>query len=262
MVVNEGVLDVFLNFLCSLQQASPKLYDDVSKKVVVFVGQRSLVDVIQALGVRAFFSPHLGPIPSKAAGFYGDKTFGVMMWLKAASVYLTAVAGYNLLFQDVDLVWMENALTEITDSNYVVKNPYAPKDAPHPVAPVPIQDFDIVFMDDGARTPRFSPFYFNSGFYFVKHSDRTNFLMERMLKSVSEIAVTHSHQSVLTKYTHEALDFAGLTFTTLEMEQYPTGYLYHHDKHYLSELLNFKVNDLFVEASLCFIFHLFYVLWQ
>jgi hypothetical protein len=66
------------------------------------------------------------------------------------------------------------------------------------------------------------------------------FLMERMLKSVAEIAMTHSHQSVLTKYTHEALDFVGLTFTTLENEVYPTGYLYHHDKHYLAEMLAFS----------------------
>jgi hypothetical protein len=65
--------------------------------------------------------------------------------------------------------------------------------------------------------------------------------MERMLKSVSEIAISHSHQSVLTKYTHEAVDFAGLSFTILEMKDFPTGYLYHHDKRYIEDMMAFRV---------------------
>jgi hypothetical protein len=49
-------------------------------------------------------------------------------------------------------------------------------------------------MDDGAKSPRFAPYFSNSGFYYVKNNIRTRFLMEKMLKSISEISFTHSHQ--------------------------------------------------------------------
>ena len=49
-------------------------------------------------------------------------------------------------------------------------------------------------MDDGAKSPRFAPYFSNSGFYYVKNNLRTRYLMEKMLKSISEISFTHSHQ--------------------------------------------------------------------
>ena len=179
MVLNEGVMDVFVNFLCSLKASN--IYEEVVPHIIGFVGQESMVEVVEALGVKAFYSIHLGPIPSKAANMYGDMTFARMMWLKATSVYLASHAGYHVLFQDVDLVWMENPLPILEE----------------------MDDQDVIFMDDGARTPRFTPFYFNSGFYYVRHTPPSLYMMHRMLNSIGEISVTHSHQSVLTHYVHE-----------------------------------------------------------
>ena len=75
------------------------------------------------------YSPHFGPIPSQAAGSYGDVTFAMLMWLKTCSVYLASYSGYHVLFQDVDLVWMSDPLSELEN----------------------MAQHDIVFMDDGAR---------------------------------------------------------------------------------------------------------------
>jgi hypothetical protein len=147
MVVNEGVLDVFLNFLCSLH-STPSL-QHVTESIVVVVGQVALVTVLQGLGVKvffivycsfacflwllfvcqAFFSENMGPIPAQAAGSYGDVTFAMLMWLKATAVYIAYHSGYNVLFQDVDLVWMEDPLPLLES----------------------FAQYDIVFMDDGAR---------------------------------------------------------------------------------------------------------------
>ena len=60
-----------------------------------------------------------------------------------------------------------------------------------------IPDADIAFMDDGAKSPRFAPYFSNSGFYYVKYNERSRYLMEKMLKSICEIAFTHSHQATL-----------------------------------------------------------------
>ncbi len=96
MVANEGILDLLLNFLCSVRAAGIR---SVTDNLVVFVGNRDYAAVIEAMGVKAFYSSRLGDIPNKAAGSYGDRTFGKMMWLKTTSVYLTAKAGFNVIFQ-------------------------------------------------------------------------------------------------------------------------------------------------------------------
>jgi hypothetical protein len=101
-------------------------------------------------------------------------------------------------------------------------------------------EYDIVFMDDGARTPRFTPFYFNSGFYYVRQTDKSKYLMERMLKIICELAETHSHQATLTKYFSEVIDFTPIKFRMLESHEYPAGYQFHHEKEYIKDLLDYK----------------------
>lgn len=118
-----------------------------------------------------------------------------------------------ILDQDADLVWLKN-----------------------PIPYLQALKQDISFMDDGARTPRFAPFFVNSGFYFQKFNIRTQFLMERMLKSISEIGSTHSHQATLTRHITEAHHLYGLTLTVLDMELFPSGIMFHHNKNFVSRV--------------------------
>jgi len=101
MVVNEGVLDLLMNFLCSCRSAGIDVSSDSSsgRRVVVFIGQEELSPVIESMGVIPFYHEALGPIPKQAAGFYGDGVFGIMMWMKATSIYVASKAGYDVLFQ-------------------------------------------------------------------------------------------------------------------------------------------------------------------
>lgn len=91
------------------------------------------------------------------------------------------------------------------------------------------------------RTPRFTPFYVNSGFYYQKYTNQSLFLMEKMLKSISEIAVTHSHQATLTRHITEAHHLTGLQVAVLSQEEFPSGILFHHDKKYIQRLVNYEV---------------------
>ena len=97
MIANEGVLDLLLNFICSTRAALPNQID--ISTLVVFVGEASYAQVIESLGVKAFYSEALGYIPKEAAATYGDRVFGRMMWLKATSVYLVSAAGFDVIFQ-------------------------------------------------------------------------------------------------------------------------------------------------------------------
>ena len=105
-----------------------------------------------------------------------------------------------------------------------------------PIPTLKSSRYDLSFMDDGARTPRFAPYYMNSGFYFQKHTNHTLYLMERMIKSCASIAQSRSHQSILTKEITEAHHLIGLDFIVLDQEQYPSGIAYHHNKLYIQRL--------------------------
>ena len=124
MVANEGVMDLALNFICSAEGAGIDL-----STVVMFVGTEIDVVLVENMGAKAIYSPALGSMPKQAADVYLDDTFSRMMWFKTTSVFLAVEAGFDVLFQDVDLVWMKD-----------------------PIPYLRAVDADISFMDDGART--------------------------------------------------------------------------------------------------------------
>jgi hypothetical protein len=167
MVANEGVLDLVLNFLCSCRASGINTADNL----VVFVGQPELAPILKALGVRTFYSEAMGPIPKKAANFYGDNVFGVLMWLKATSIYVATNAGYDVLFQvsacRMGVLVNTPAIEVFMLVSWFVETIYLvllivdfflcctqDTDLVWMQDPLPVlrQDpRDIVFMDDGAR---------------------------------------------------------------------------------------------------------------
>ena len=166
---------------------------------MIFLGQPEYVDLVNNMGAHGIYNQFLSKIPKKAAGNYGDNTFGKLMWLKTTSVYIALAAGFDVIFQDADLVWLKDPVPYLKS---VVR--------------------DVAFMDDGARTPRFTPYFVNSGFYFFKNTRRVKYLMERMLKSgPGEISVSHSHQSVLIRYLTESHDLYGMDVNVLSSTSFP-----------------------------------------
>lgn len=211
MVANEGVMDLALNFICSAEAAGIDL-----TTVAMFVGTEEDVDLVENMGAKAIYSPALGSMPKRAANMYLDATFSRMMWFKTTSVFLAIEAGFDVLFQDVDLVWIRDPIPYLREL-----------------------DADISFMDDGARTPRYTPFFVNSGFFFVKNNKRTKYFQEKMMKSgASEIGRTHSHQSVLIKHLSEAYHLIGLKVILLDKDLFPSGEAYHERKRYLQTIID------------------------
>ena len=86
-------------------------------------------------------------MPADAAGRYGDKKFTAMMMAKVIVVQMVSALGYDMLFQDVDIVWYKDPLEYFRNTN---------------------DDFDIYFQDDGGHSVRYAPYSANSGFYCVR----------------------------------------------------------------------------------------------
>jgi hypothetical protein len=208
MSVNEGHLDLLINFVLSAR----KRKIDISNLFVF--GTLDAVTALKNLNINAFYHPGLGKFPKGAAGTYGDSTFRKMMWLKVAPIYLVQRLGYNVLFQDADLVWFKD---------------------PFPF--LRTQKSDSLWMDDGARSERYSPLYGNSGFYYLKNNPRTVIFMQNMLVSFNIIWNTGSHQEVLTQILNDHISRHAHTVQLLSLEDFPSGVVYHHRKAYFQEML-------------------------
>jgi len=85
-----------------------------------------------------------------------------MMLSKVYCVHLVNALGYDVLFQDVDVVWYRDPLPYF----------HSPES----------RDFDFYFQDDGAHTNRYAPYSPNSGFYYVRYNDRTRYFFEVFLR--------------------------------------------------------------------------------
>ena len=167
----------------------------------------------------SIYDQSFAPVSRDASLFYLDGIFADMMWYKAFSVWLLLKNRYNVLFQDADIVWMRNPLRYIEDSILNAE----PKDS-YP---------DGFFSDDGQRTLRFSPFYANSGFYYLVANERTEYFAWSVMTAYDSIKVTGSHQNVFGSRLIEAMDLARLRTKFLSLDDFPSGIKYHHDGPYM-----------------------------
>ena len=214
MVVNAGEIDLFTNFICSCHR-----HNISTKNTLVFTGSADITDTIEAFGSMSIYDKSFAPVSSDASLFYLDSIFADMMWYKAFSVWLLLKNRYNVLFQDVDIVWMQNPLKYIEDA--ILKT--EPKDS-YP---------DGFFSDDGQRTLRYSPFYANSGFYYLVANERTEYFAWSIMTAYDSIKLSASHQNVFVTRMIEAVDLARLRTRFLSLDDFPSGIKYHHDGPYM-----------------------------
>ena len=151
-------VDLFMNFACSCRFHGISL-----ENMVVFVANKEIVDIVENTGALALHSTGFAGVNPAASEDYLDFTFVDMMWYKAFSLYMIIKRGYNVLFQDVDLVWFRNPF------------PYLKGMMEDPEMGVNGRPLDAVLTDDGQRGLRYSPFYANSGFYYIKASPQATY---------------------------------------------------------------------------------------
>jgi hypothetical protein len=140
-VCNYGQVELFHNFVCA---AKARGIDHFGENMILFATDQPTYELCQKLGIAAFYDNDIfGDLPEQAARGYGDRVFSKMMMAKVYCVHLVLMSGYNVLFQDVDVVWYKNPL------------PYF--DAPE------VAEWDMMFQDDGARSTRYAPYSPNTG---------------------------------------------------------------------------------------------------
>jgi signal peptidase I len=154
---------------------------------------------------------NFGELPSSEARSYGDRKFVAMMFAKVVCVQIVNYMGYDLLFQDVDVIWYKNPLDWFHDKN----NPY--------------HGFDMYYQDDGAHSVRYAPYSANSGFYFVRSNELTKYFFTSLLYHNDEIISSTSHQQALIQLMADHASKFGTRVKVLdrEMMEFPGGWHYH-----------------------------------
>lgn len=136
MTVNRGQSILLSNFVCSARSRGLDITN-----ILVFPTDLEAQKVAEGLGLATYFDKiNLGSLPEGEAGAYGDDIFASMMFAKMLTVLYISLLGHDVLFQDVDIVWMKNPLTFFHDKSNKE-----------------LQKFDILCQDDGSVQARFAP---------------------------------------------------------------------------------------------------------
>lgn len=226
LTCNHGQSELLMNFACSARTRGFDL-----KNVLVFPTDMETKELADGMGFSTFYEEKLmASIPKKEANIYGDNIFTSVMFAKVLCVQLVNELGYDLLFQDADVVWYKNPIDYFNDKS--------------------LTKFDMYFQDDGSRQERYAPYSANTGFYFVRSNEKTRHFFRDLLYSGDLIDAWKSHQQVLIALLSEHSSVFGLSVKIFpkEMEEFPGGVQYHRKKDSMKKIINGE--------SKAFIFHM------
>jgi hypothetical protein len=222
LVCNHGQSELLMNFVCNARSRGLDL-----TPVLVFASDPETRDLAEGLGVTVFYDEiNYSGIPKEAAGAFGDSTFATIVLAKAYCVQIISMLGYDLLFQDVDVMWYRNPLEFFHNMSSSTSNSN-------------MAGYDIYFQDDGNRyTASYAPYCANAGFYYVRSNHKTRNLLNHYLMSGDFVLSSHNDQHVLSTLVQEHASLFGLRVKTLEDTLFPTGYAYHNEMDYMKGLIS------------------------
>eukprot|EP00536_Pseudo-nitzschia_multiseries_P004549 jgi/Psemu1/188355/e_gw1.76.92.1 len=240
MVCNFGQSELLLNFICN---ARAKGFGDLLQNILLFATDQETHDLAQSMGITSVYIESIfGSMPTNAAKRYADKTFKQMMAAKVYCVQMVSMLGYDILFQDVDVVWYKNPLEWFHDES-----------SPH-------YHFDIYFQDDGNHGLFYAPYSANTGFYYVRNNKRTQFFFNSLLMAGDLIISTSSHQIALIALLNEHASMYGLLVKIWERNkhEFPGGFTFHNrkSKGFLKGLMGVGTNNNDEDKDDTYVFHM------
>lgn len=228
MVCNKGQAHLFHNFVCNARAKGLDL-----SRIIMFATDEYTANLSRELGIPVFHDEKIfGSMPEQAARRYGDKIFSMMMMAKIYCVHLVLTLGYDVLFQDVDVVWKKNPLEYLETKES--------------------QEWDMIFQDDGSRQIRYQPYSPNTGFYFVRNNKLTTYFFNNLLKKGDLIAQTKSHQAALAAQIAEFVSWKGLrvkVWRKFGNTLFPGGAEYHQSKDYMRRMIDGKIEPYIFHMS-------------
>ena len=207
--------------------------EELLSNILLFATDQETHDLAQFMGITSvYIEAVFADMPTEAARAYADKTFRQMMAAKVYCVQMVSMMGYDILFQDVDVVWYKNPLEWFHDTT----NPH--------------YHFDMYFQDDGNHALFYAPYSANTGFYYVRNNERTKFFFNSLLLAGDLILSTSSHQIALIALLNEHASMYGLQVKIWErnLEEFPGGFTFHNGqaKTFMKKLAQGDANNTYI----------------
>jgi hypothetical protein len=158
---------------------------------------------------------------------FGDPNFSSAMFYKNAAICESLKLGANLLFQDVDLIWLKDPLPYLTKSNL---------------------ESDVQIMFDG-RNPWHYPYYANSGFIYIRNCNASNAVFETAFLNTSNIFQCGGHQSPLNRILHHFVVHNVLSLKILPEAIFLNGHLFNLERGVLENAGDWQNDGLVVHYS-------------
>lgn len=150
----------------------------------------------------------------------GDETFALMTFAGVVCTMFVNMLGYDVLFQDADVIHFKNVLDFFLDGHVLD------------------YEYDILFMDDANDSWDYQPFRANSGFYFVRHNDRTRYFLRSFFFSGDLVTTSGVDQIVMSVIANEHSARHGLKIKTLDHNDFPGGFHYHRDPSFTQRVIS------------------------
>jgi hypothetical protein len=145
LVCNFGHAELFANFVCAARAGGVDL-----SKMLMFATDPETHELAMSLGIASFHDAGIfASIPRDASRMYGNDHYAKIMMSKVYCVHMISQLGYNLLFQDVDIM--------IYQANYLEW--FVEKAA--------AENHDIFFQHDFSDRAEYAPWYVVVGQRFV-----------------------------------------------------------------------------------------------
>ena len=201
MTLNRGHLDLLLNWIRSCDHHGI----EVRSWTIVFAFDDDTARRLAQQGFTVYCdASSYGDPPKEAAREYADGTFARLMFPKTAIVQDVLELGYDVLFQDVDMVWMEDPAPYLQQSS--------------------LRSLDAQFMYDGPNR-FYGPLHANSGFFFLRNTNPTRMFWSVVLENFDKVLHYRSQQRVV-NYVLLNRIFKDLKLGILPEPRFANGHLF------------------------------------
>jgi hypothetical protein len=205
MTLNRGYSDMLLNWIASCDRHGI----EVRSWTLIIALESETASKFEAMGFAVYCDEKsYGTQDKEAAASFGDYTFTRMMFPKTAAVQDILNLGYDVFFQDVDLVWKKDP------TEYLFR-----------------QDrrcLDAQFMYDGPN-PFYQPLHANTGFFLLRNTTATMKFWNLVCANFDKVFYLQSQQRVVNAVLTSRY-FRDLSVDILPPDDFANGHLFHLEK--------------------------------
>ena len=201
MTLNRGHSELLFNWIRSCDRHGI----EVRPWTVVFALDSDTATTLEQLGFAVHCdAASYGDPPAEAARQFGAPNFARMMFPKTAIVQDVLALGYDVLFQDVDLVWKRDPLPYLLDPS--------------------LAELDAQFMYDGPHRV-YGPLHANSGFFLLRNTAPSRGFWDLVFENFDKVLHYGSQQRVVNCVLLNRF-FTDLKLGILPEQEFANGHLF------------------------------------